>query len=480
MLFNSIQFAIFLPIVFLLYWFPTRTNVLWQNRLLLVSSYFFYACWDWRFLFLLLFSTLLDFLTGLKLERASTPQARRFWLCLSVGINLGILAAFKYYDFFAQSFVDAMAPLGWQVHPVFLKVVLPVGISFYTLHGLSYVIDVYKQPSRAEHSFTDYAVFVSFFPLLVAGPIERASHLLPQIKQPRVFDRTSAVDGLRQILWGLVKKVIIADSCAIPANQIFGHFSAYAGSTLALGAAYFTLQIYCDFSGYSDIATGTARLFGIDLLRNFAYPYFSRDIAEFWRRWHISLTSWCRDYLYIPLGGSRIGRWIQIRNTILVFLVSGLWHGAQWNYIAWGALNALYFLPLLLFDRNRAHMTTVAQGRLLPTAREALAISATFAMTLVAWIVFRCETLADAGHYIAAMLQKDLFSPPPANLTPVWLLISLAAFVVAEWLAREEQHALATFALHWPTPLRWSLYLALATAVFYSSGNSDQFIYFQF
>jgi len=480
MLFNSIQFAIFLPIVFLLYWFPTRTNVLWQNRLLLVSSYFFYACWDWRFLFLLFFSTLLDFLTGLKLEQASTPRARRFWLCLSVGINLGILGAFKYYDFFAQSFVDAMAPLGWQVHPVFLKVVLPVGISFYTLHGLSYVIDVYKQPSRAEHSFTAYAVFVSFFPLLVAGPIERASHLLPQIKQPRVFDRTSAVDGLRQILWGLVKKVIIADSLAIPANQIFGNFSAYEGSTLALGAVYFTLQIYCDFSGYSDIATGTARLFGINLLRNFAYPYFSRDIAEFWRRWHISLTSWFRDYLYIPLGGSRSGRWIQIRNTILVFLVSGLWHGAQWNYIAWGALNALYFLPLLLFDRNRAHMTTVAQGRLLPTAREALAISATFAMTLVAWIVFRCENLADAGHYIAAMLQKDLFSLPPANLTPVWLLISLAAFLVAEWLAREEQHALANLALHWPTPLRWSLYLALATAVFYSSGNSDQFIYFQF
>ena len=480
MLFNSIQFAIFLPIVFLLYWMPTGKGTAWQNRLLLVSSYFFYACWDWRFLFLLFFSTLLDYFTGLKLEQARSPRIRRFWFCLSVGINLGILGTFKYYDFFAQSFVDAMAPLGWQVHPVFLKVVLPVGISFYTLHGLSYVIDVYKQPSRAEHSFTDYAVFVSFFPLLVAGPIERASHLLPQIKRPRVFDRASSVDGLRQILWGLVKKVVIADSCAIQANQIFGNYSSYGGSTLALGAAYFTMQIYCDFSGYSDIATGTARLFGIDLLRNFAYPYFSRDIAEFWRRWHISLTSWFRDYLYIPLGGSRVGRWTQIRNTLLVFLVSGLWHGAQWNYIAWGALNALYFLPLLLFDKNRTHLTTVAQGRLLPTAREAIAISTTCAMTMVAWIVFRCENLADAGHYIAGMLQKDLFSLPPAKLAPAWLLVLLAAFILAEWLAREEQHALAKTALTWPTPLRWTLYLALATAVFSFSGTSNQFIYFQF
>ena len=323
MLFNSISFAIFLPIVFLFYWFGTKGNLRQQNILLLVSSYFFYACWDYRFLFLLVFSTLLDYYTGIKIHEAKNQSLKKFWLWLSISVNLGFLGVFKYYNFFADSFADGLSLLGIKASFGTLEVILPVGISFYTFHGLSYVIDLYYNKIKPERNFIDYSVFVSFFPLLVAGPIERATHLLPQILKKREFDYSKAIDGLRQILWGLFKKIVIADNCAEFANSIFNNYTEFSGSTLALGALFFTFQIYCDFSGYSDIALGTARLFGIDLLRNFAFPYFSRDIAEFWRRWHISLSSWFRDYLYIPLGGSKGGTWMKVRNTFIIFLVSG-------------------------------------------------------------------------------------------------------------------------------------------------------------
>ncbi len=317
MLFNSLSFAIFLPVVFILYWFITNRNLKLQNGLLLAASYFFYASWDYRFLFLLIFSTLLDYYTGIKMYEAKNRQLKRFWFWLSICINLGFLGVFKYYNFFAESFADFISPLGIQANFVTLHVILPVGISFYTFHGLSYVIDIYNGKIKPERNLVDYSVFVSFFPLLVAGPIERATHLLPQIKKERAFDYGKATDGLRQILWGLFKKIVIADNCAVFANLIFDHSDAHSGSTLFLGAIFFAFQIYCDFSGYSDIAIGTARLFGIDLLRNFSFPYFSRDIAEFWRRWHISLSTWFRDYLYIPLGGSKGGLWMKIRNTFI-------------------------------------------------------------------------------------------------------------------------------------------------------------------
>jgi len=316
MLFNSISFALFLPAVFFLYWFATKRNLRLQNILLLVSSYFFYACWDWRFMFLLIFSTYLDYFTGIKIHEASNKSIKKSWLWISVIINLGFLGVFKYYNFFVSSFADGLALLGIQSNPTTLQVILPVGISFYTFHGLSYVFDLYKDRIKPEKNFIDYSVFVSFFPLLVAGPIERATHLLPQIRQKRDFNYAKAVDGLRQILWGLFKKVVIADNCAEFANMIFDTSAGYNGSTHVLGALFFTFQIYCDFSGYSDIALGTARLFGIELLRNFAFPYFSRDIAEFWRRWHISLSSWFKDYLYIPLGGSKGGKWMNIYHAI--------------------------------------------------------------------------------------------------------------------------------------------------------------------
>lgn len=478
MLFNSIEFAIFLPIVFLLYWFGTKGNMKIQNILLLVSSYYFYACWDYRFLFLLVFSTLLDYFTGLKMADAKTTAMKRFWFWLSVSINLGFLGVFKYFNFFAQSLADALLTVGYKADFWTLNVILPVGISFYTFHGLSYVIDIYKDRIKPERNFVDYSVFVSFFPLLVAGPIERATHLLPQIQRKREFNYNQAVDGLKQILWGLFKKVVIADNCAEYANMVFNNSGDYAGSTHIVAAIFFAFQIYGDFSGYSDIALGTARLFGIDLLRNFAFPYFSRDIAEFWRRWHISLSTWFRDYLYIPLGGSKGGNWMRIRNTFIIFLVSGFWHGANWTFIVWGFLNALFIMPSIIFKSNRNNLDIVAQGRTFASLREVGSIIVTFALTVFAWIFFRADNMTEAFQFIGEIFSPSVFSKPEGikNAT-VWLLI---AFVIMEWLGREEQYAIAKTGIKWPKPLRWVLYYVIVIIIFEYRGISQQFIYFQF
>lgn len=478
MLFNSINFAIFLPIVFILYWFVTNKNLRLQNALLLVASYFFYACWDWRFMFLLIFSTLLDYFTGLKMQDAENQNRKRFWFWLSVIVNLGFLGIFKYYNFFAESFAQAISNFGLKVNPSTLNIILPVGISFYTFHGLSYVIDIYKDRIKAEKNFVDYAVFVSFFPLLVAGPIERATHLLPQIKKERTFDYTKAVDGLRQILWGLFKKIVIADNCAEFANQIFNNSADHSGSTLVLGALFFTFQIYGDFSGYSDIALGTARLFGIDLLRNFAFPYFSRDIAEFWRRWHISLSSWFKDYLYIPLGGSKGGNWMRIRNTFIIFIVSGFWHGANWTFISWGALNALFIMPSIIMKTNRNNLETVAQGKLLPTIKELFQMAITFALAVFAWIFFRAENMTHAISYVSGIFSKSLFSIP--DVKPYYLFLLISLFMIIEWLGREQQYAISKFGLKWKRPLRWTMYVAIIITIFWLGGKEQAFIYFQF
>ncbi len=481
MLFTSIDFAIFLPIVFLVYWFGTRGNLSHQNILLLVASYFFYACWDWRFLFLLVFSTSLDYFTGIKIFDASSKKSKTFWLWLSICINLGFLGIFKYYNFFADSFADGLSLLGMKANLGSIQVILPVGISFYTFHGLSYVLDLYKNRIKPERNFVNYSVFVSFFPLLVAGPIERATHLLPQIVKKREFVYSKAVDGLRQILWGLFKKIVIADNCAEYANAIFNNSADYYGSTLFLGALFFTFQIYCDFSGYSDIALGTARLFGIELLRNFAFPYFSRDIAEFWRRWHISLSSWFKDYLYIPLGGSKGGMWMKVRNTFIIFLVSGFWHGANWTFIVWGALNAVYFLPLLLTKNNRNYIDIVAQGRLLPTVKELFLMLLTFGLTIFAWIFFRAENLGHAIQFITSIFKHPgTFLQLSIYLKYVTILLLIFLFVIIEWIGREEQYAIAQIGIKWKHPYRYSFYYAIIIAIFWFGGKDQQFIYFQF
>jgi alginate O-acetyltransferase complex protein AlgI len=478
MLFNSLSFAIFFPIVFALYWFVARRNLKWQNLLLLVSSYYFYSCWDWRFLFLLMFSTLLDFYTGIKMQDAEGGR-KKFWFWLSVSINLGFLGVFKYYNFFAQSFADLLHGFGVEVHPGTLDIILPVGISFYTFHGLSYVIDIYKNRIPAERNFVEYAVFVSFFPLLVAGPIERATHLLPQIQRERVFDYSRAKDGMRQILWGLFKKMVIADNCADLANTIFADPSTQSGSSLLLGAIFFTFQIYGDFSGYSDIALGTARLFGIELLRNFAFPYFSRDIAEFWRRWHISLSSWFRDYLYIPLGGSKGGKWMQVRNTFIIFLVSGFWHGANWTFIAWGFIHALYFIPLLLINRNRQNMEIVAQGKWLPSIRELISMGVTFALVVIGWIFFRAQDLTHAFEYLHYMFKSSLISFP--SVIPYHIVLLVVFMVIVEWLGREGKYALEHIEHRLNKVMRWGVYFTILFLIsMYLKTEETPFIYFQF
>lgn len=478
MLFNSISFAVFLPIVFILYWFVTNGKLKYQNALLFLASYFFYACWDWRFLFLLMFSTVLDYFTGLKMEDAENHRIKRFWFWLSIVVNLGLLGIFKYFNFFSESFAEAIGYLGFHVDPWTLRVILPVGISFYTFHGLSYVIDIYKNRIHAEKNFVDYAVFVSFFPLLVAGPIERATHLLPQIKKERTFNYLKAVDGLRQILWGLFKKTVVADNCAEFANQIFNNPSESSGSTLALGAVLFAFQIYGDFSGYSDIAVGTARLFGIDLLRNFAFPYFSRDIAEFWRRWHISLSSWFRDYLYIPLGGSAGNNLMRIKNTFIIFAVSGFWHGANWTFLVWGILNALFIMPSILLKTNRNNIEIVAKGKLFPTTKDFFQIVLTFALTVFAWIFFRAENMTKALAYISGIFSVSFFTFPV--IQSYVLIFILIVFILLEWLGREEQYALEKLGLKWKRPIRHLMYYGIVIAILWFGGEEQQFIYFQF
>lgn len=443
----------------------------------LVASFYFYACWDWRFLFLLVFSIVLDYFSGLQIEKSINKKQANFWLATSIGINLGFLGIFKYYNFFAGSFATLLSDFGFSVNIWTLKIILPVGISFYTFHGLSYIIDIYKKRIDAEKNFIDYALFVSFFPLLVAGPIERATHLLPQIKKARFFNYENAADGLRQILWGLFKKMVIADNCAPIVNEIFANHEQEPASRLVLGAVLFAFQIYGDFSGYSDIALGTARLFGIELLRNFAFPYFSRDIAEFWRRWHISLSSWFRDYLYFPLGGSKGGMWMKVRNTFAIFLVSGFWHGANWTFIVWGTLNALFFLPLLIREKNRNNLEIVAMGRLVPTFRDFFNILLTFSLTCFAWIFFRAESMTVAIEYISNIFNTSIFQfPKPLPIKELGLITIMLSI---EWLNRTQEHGLEI--KRFSVWIRRFLYILVLYIIFrYANFGSNEFIYFQF
>lgn len=478
MLFNSIDFALFLPVVFILYWFVVNKNLRLQNLLIVLASYFFYGWWDWRFLALILFSTIVDFTIGKALKTEENHKKRKVLLWTSIIVNLGFLGFFKYYNFFIDNFITAFSFFGSEIKVDSLNIVLPVGISFYTFQTLSYTIDVYKRKLEPTTDFIAFSAFVSFFPQLVAGPIERATNLLPQFYKERKFDYTLAVAGARQILWGLFKKIVIADNCAEYANLIFNNSSDYSGSTLVLGAIFFTFQIYCDFSGYSDIAIGISRLFGFNLMQNFAFPYFSRDMAEFWRRWHMSLSTWFRDYLYIPLGGSRGRAWMKVRNTFIIFLVSGFWHGANWNFIIWGLLNALYFLPLLLFNVNRNNIDIIAKNKYLPSFKEIGLMLITFGLTVFAWIFFRAENVSHAIHYITDMLSSSLLNKP--KVFPKVTLLLLLVFVLIEWFGREGQYAISDLGLKWKRPLRYGMYYAIIISIIWFAGKEQEFIYFQF
>jgi len=477
MLFNSLEFFLFLPIVFGLYWVIGGKRIKSQNVLIALASYVFYGWWDWRFLSLILFSTLVDYSIGLALGKKEKPKTRKILLWISICVNLGFLGFFKYYNFFIDSLIDSFTFFGSELSINTLNIILPVGISFYTFQTLSYTIDVYNKKLEPTKDFVGFMAFVSFFPQLVAGPIERATNLLPQFSIERKFNYKNAVDGLRQVLWGLFKKIVIADNCAKYANIIFNNHTEYNGSTLLLGAFFFAFQIYGDFSGYSDIAIGVSRLFGFNLKRNFAFPYFSRDIAEFWRRWHISLSTWFRDYLYIPLGGSRGGLKMKIRNTFIIFIVSGFWHGANWTFIIWGALNALYFLPLLLTKKNRINTNLVAEGKFFPTLKELRQMAFTFFITLIAWVFFRADSVAHAFSYLYNMFDTSLFSE--IEVLPSTILTLVLFFIATEWLGRNGQYAIENIDFM-KKPMRWAFYILLIILMFSFTGEEQQFIYFQF
>ena len=477
MLFNSLEFLVFLPICFVVYWFVLQKKLNLQNAFMLIASYFFYGWWDYRFLALIAFSTLVDYLLGYFLSKQEEPSRRKGLLAISLIVNLGLLGFFKYYNFFVISWIEAWDAIGVEMHASTLKIILPVGISFYTFQTLSYIIDVYRKEVTPEKNFINFAAYVAFFPQLVAGPIERAKNLLPQFSRKRIFNEQQAISGIHLILWGLFKKVVIADSCAIYVNSIFDNYHEHNSLTLALGAVYFAFQIYGDFSGYSDIAIGTARLLGFDLMRNFNLPYFSRDIAEFWRRWHISLSTWFRDYVYIPLGGSRVNKWKQLRNVFIIFLVSGFWHGANWTFIFWGALQACFFIPLLLAKKNRINLDQVAFSSNLPSFVELGQMLLTFVVTTVAWIFFRADSLSMAFDYCKKLFTNGQFLVTYQEIErySIELLGILFILILFEWLHRKEEHPFVGRFRFFKIA---AIILLLLTLGVYS--DHQDFIYFQF
>ena len=480
MLFNSVDFLIFLPTVFLLYWFIFQKNLKLQNLFLLAISYLFYGWWDWRFLSLILICSGINYLAGLALSSHEEEKKRKLILVTSCILSLGLLGVFKYYNFFIDNFINAFALAGIYLQARTLNIILPLGISFYTFKALSYTIDVYKRKLEPTKDIIAFFTFVGFFPQLLAGPIDRATNLLPQFYIKRTFEYDKAVNGMRQILWGLFKKIVIADNCAVFVNNIFANYEKLPASALVLGAVLFSFQIYGDFSGYSDIAIGTSRLFGFSSMRNFSVPYFSRDIAEFWRRWHISLTSWFRDYLYIPLGGNRGTKYKVVRNTFIVFLVCGFWHGANWTFIVWGLINAIYFLPLLLLGKNRKNIDTVAQGKILPNIKDLFQMGITFALATLGWIFFRADSIGQAFAYIGNIFSKSLISNPFKSANAVFILPLLLIMIAVEWLQRDKQHGLDFDNIKIPTFVRIFTYYALIAIIMQFGSSQQSFIYFKF
>lgn len=480
MLFNSFEFVLFLPIVFLLYWFVFRSRRI-QNLFVVFASYLFYGWWDWRFLILIAITTLSAYGAGLLIARYEGRRLLQRWIsAANIVLNLLILGVFKYYNFFAENMSVLLHEVGWEVDWVTLDILLPVGISFYTFQALSYSIDVYGKRLEACKDVVAFFAYISFFPQLVAGPIERATSLLPQFYRSRRFDYAQAVDGCRQVLWGFFKKMVIADNCAEAVSDIWVSYPLENAFALWMGGVLFSFQIYGDFSGYSDIAIGTARLFGVNLNRNFNFPYFSRDIAEFWRRWHISLTTWFRDYIYIPLGGSRCVRWKVMRNTMIIFLVSGLWHGANWTFVCWGAYHALLFFPLMWLGRNRKYTEGVAAGRWYPSLKEAGQMFLTFQLVVIGWIIFRSDSISQAWDYLSRMCSLSFFE---FSLSCGWKTVPfILGMLLVEWLQRDKQHALQ---LPHAGVLRYRavrvvLYYALILTIFLQAGSPETFVYFQF
>lgn len=484
MLFDSIEFAIFLPLVFVLYWIAATWGHKLQNLIVVISSYVFYAWWDYRLLSLIIFSSLVDYYIGQRIGQTINNNQRKTLLWTSIFANLGLLGFFKYYNFFVDSFSIAFSFFGHPIADHSLYIILPIGISFYTFQTMSYTIDVYKRKLEPTHDILAFMSFVAFFPQLIAGPIEKARDLLPQFFRTRKsLNYAQAVDGLRQALFGLFKKVVIADNCAPHVNSIFENADTLPGSTLLIGASLFYIQVYGDFSGYSDIAIGISRLFGISLTRNFVFPFFSRDMAELWRRWHISISRWFQDYVYIPLGGSKVNKWKAVRNTFIVFMLSGLWHGANWTFIVWAFIQFLNFIPLLLLNKNRKYVGPIAHNRHLPTSKELFQMSRTFLLTIPAIVFFRATDFQHGFTFIKGIFDISLLTYPqfdsPMGVARIILLIVIMMLI--EWLGREGQYALSNLNAGLNKPMRWSFYCVIIFLIgMYMSTEEIQFIYFQF
>jgi len=479
MLFNSLDFAVFFPVVFILYWFVFNKNRKYQNLFIAIASYVFYGWWDWRFLILIVLSSLIDFVVGIQLGKTTIQRKKNLLIILSLTFNLGMLFFFKYFNFFIDSFNDAFTLFGSKLNLSTLKIILPVGISFYTFQTLSYSIDVYKGKMKPTKNMVAFFAYVAFFPQLVAGPIERAVNLLPQFQKDRVFNKEKAINGMLMIIWGLFKKVAIADNLSPLVDKCFSHPEIYGSLSLILGVVFFAFQIYCDFSGYSDIAIGSAALLGFRLMKNFNYPYFSRDIAEFWRRWHISLSTWFRDYLYIPLGGSRGSELSKVKNIFIIFLVSGFWHGANWTFIVWGGLNAIYFLPLMLAKQNRTHLEIVAGNSIFPSFRELLLVAVTFTLTCFAWIFFRADSVQNAFGYITEIAGNTGidFSLSYSSIVKSIFLISL--LLSFEWFNRKRDFGLSIRNLPRVIQLVFVVFV-IDVIVLFGNFGYNEFIYFQF
>jgi alginate O-acetyltransferase complex protein AlgI len=476
MLFNSIEFLLFFPTIFILYWFVFNKNLKYQNSLILASSYVFYGWWDHRFLSLIFLSTIVDYVIGLNISNQSSKKKQKLLLWGSVLFNLSVLGFFKYYNFFVDSWVELFSSVGYEIKSVWtLNIILPVGISFYTFQTMSYTIDIYRKKLEPTKDFISFASFVSFFPQLVAGPIERASNLLPQILKKREFQHDQVIQGLKLILWGLFKKVVIADSLAPIVDDIFSNYQDFGGGTLWLGAIYFSFQIYCDFSGYSDIAIGTSKLLGFELMSNFKFPYFSRNIGEFWRRWHISLSTWFRDYLYIPLGGSQEGKWKSIRNIFIIFLVSGFWHGANWTFIFWGLFHSILFLPTFMFNKNRNYTSSIiAANTLLPSLKEFINVVTTFLLVTIGWVFFRSESIGDSFSYLTSMISNINIVTHLSPKISFYILV----LVLVDWTQRfDERNLFVTFP---KLIFRIFVIICVFLILINFKKESQQFIYFDF
>jgi alginate O-acetyltransferase complex protein AlgI len=491
MLFTSVTFALFLLLVFVLYWFVFNRNLKGQNFFLLIRSYIFYGWWDWRFLFLLFFISASNYLIAILIQKKVQKSHRKLFFISGLIINIGTLIIFKYFNFFIDGLDNLISLFGLKVNLITLNIILPIGISFYIFLSLSYIIDIYQHKLTASRNFFDALLTFSFFPIILAGPIQRPISLLPQVQTRRIFNYARATDGLKQILWGVFMKIVISDNCAVHADKIFTGYSTYSGSTLILGVFMFSVQIYADFAGYSNIAIGVGKLLGFNIMKNFNYPYFALDMREFWRRWNISLTTWFRDYVFLPIAYSvsrniKSDRFYLIKTEFFIYTVgicftwilTGLWHGANYTFIIWGLIHGFFLIINHVAAKPRKKILKRLNIRNESIALTIFDTLATFTIIMFTWIFFRADNVGHAFSYLSGIFSMSSFTLPEIRSRTTILLVVL--FFVMEWLGRDQEYAIAKIGIKWPRLIRWGIYYSIIIAIFYFAGSEQQFIYFQF